>query len=318
MTIGTFDGVHVGHRALVTRGGEIAAQRGVRVEDGGGGVVALVFEPHPKSVLAPGSEPARLTGWETRVRLLQEAGADRVVRLEPTRELLGLDPAAFIERQVLEYGALAIVEGGDFRFGKGRRGDVQMLAELGERLGYSAEVVGPVAVGLCDDTVVPARSTMVRWLIRRGRVRDAAVLLGRSHVLEGVVVRGDRRGRTIGFPTANIGVRDGVLLPADGVYAGVAELEDGRRFGAAVNIGERPTFAGSSRTVEAHLLDVPVRCGEIEGVGEYGWGVRLWLVDWVRDQVRFDGVDRLIGQLSRDCARVRRCVEGAVPAGAVA
>jgi len=188
------------------------------------------------------------------------------------------------------------------------------------------EVVRPVEVVLEDLTVARASSSLVRWLVRHGRARDAAAVLGRPHELRGVVVPGDRRGRTIGFPTANLRTDD--LRPADGVYAAMARLEDGREFAAAVNVGSRPTFAGVEHRVEAHLLMeedggwAPGSDGRswrpVPGLPEYGWGLTLALVGWIRDQVRFDSPERLVEQIGRDLARMARITgtQGRSPARA--
>ena len=305
VTIGNFDGVHAGHRALVFRARALAGPAGR--------VVAMAFDPHPASVLRPESAPARVTAWERRAALLVEAGADVVRRLEPTAELLSMSPESFVEDLVGELGPSWLVEGEDFRFGRARAGDVSTLRALGERMGFGVEVVPTVEVALEDNTVVPASSTVLRWLIERGRVRDAARVLGRAYELEGVVARGERRGREIGFPTINI--ETDALAPADGIYAGTATLPDGRRIGAAVSVGTKPTFGGTARAVEAHLLDAAREGERIAGLEEYGWGVRLALVGWVRDQVRFGSAAALVEQMERDCARVRE-VLGAECAGA--
>jgi riboflavin kinase/FMN adenylyltransferase len=314
LTIGNFDGVHVGHGALLERARRIAGEQSEPTR-----VVALSFDPHPQSVLAPEDTPARLTTFDRRVDLLRSLGADEVERLDPTGGILDLEPEAFVERLVERFSPVAFVEGTDFHFGRKRAGHVDTLQALGGRFGFLTEVVEPVMVPLDDHTLVRASSSIIRWLIGHGRVREAGRLLGRPHELSGTVERGDRRGRTIGFPTANIVVEN--LLPSDGVYAGSAELDDGRVFVAAVNIGQRPTFRSGERLVEAHLLDVPMNgsgrvggAGDvardegargIDGLPEYGWPVRLRLLNWVREQVAFESVQALVGQLSRDCSRVR-------------
>ncbi len=298
VTIGNFDAVHLGHAALIRRARECVGPDGR--------VLVLSFDPHPASVLRPGHAPPRLTTFPRRTELLTALSADEVLPLTPTPELLALSPAAFLERVIHDHNATVFVEGRDFRFGAGRSGDVATLCAQAQRLGASAEIVDPVRVALTDQSVCVASSTMVRWLLERGRVRDAAAVLGRPPELSGAVVRGDRRGRTIGFPTANID--PDTALPGDGVYAAMATLDDGRRFPAAVNIGSRPTFDGVDRRAEAHLLDVP-GAGEpwapIPGLDEYDWSVRLELLAWVRDQIRFDSVEQLCDQLMRDCQRVR-------------
>lgn len=305
VTVGNFDGVHLGHAALLARARAVA--------DGcGGRVVALSFDPHPIAALRPGAEPARLTSFARREALLQRAGADEVVRLSPTSDLLGQSPEEFVLGLLSRYSAVAMVEGEDFRFGRARVGDVDALRHLGERHGFGVEVVPPVEATLTDHTVVVASSSVTRWLLSRGRVRDAAAVLGRAYELEGEVERGDRRGRRIGYPTANL--RCECVLPGDGVYAGRAVLQDGRCFGAALSVGTKPTFDGRSRAMEVYLLDAPMRedgSGAIEGLDEYGWRMRVTFEGWVREQVRFESVETLVEQMGRDCARVRWMVDGA-------
>lgn len=310
--MGNFDGVHLGHAALLQRAREVA--------DGCGGcVVALSFDPHPITALRPGAEPARLTAFAQREGLLKRAGADEVVRLSPTPELLGQSPEEFVLGLLSRYSAVAMVEGEDFRFGRARVGDIDTLLSLGERHGFGVEVVAPVEATLTDHTVVVASSSLTRWLLSQGRVRDAASVLGRAYELEGEVERGDRRGRRIGYPTANM--RCECVLPGDGVYAGRAVLEDGRCFAAALSVGTKPTFEGLARAMEVYLLDAPVcedGSGAIEGLDEYGWRMRVTFEGWVREQVRFESVEALVEQMGRDCARVRWMVEASGVDGAAA
>jgi riboflavin kinase/FMN adenylyltransferase len=304
VTVGNFDGVHAGHAAILRRARELAAER-----NASGGVVALAFDPHPATRLAPDRAPARLTTFEERAELLRRAGADRVERLEPTDELLGLSPEAFVESVVARHNPRAFIEGADFRFGRARAGTADTLRELGLARGFDVEVVPAVAAALCDHTVVTASSTMTRWLLERGRVRDAWNVLGRPHRLAGVVVRGDRRGRELGFPTANVDTQN--MLPADGVYAAVARMPGGSSLPAAVSIGTKPQFGGVGRTAEAFILDAAPAPGQphLLGLPEYGWPLVLELVGWVREQLRFDSVERLVEQMGRDCERVRRTVD---------
>lgn len=305
LSIGNFDGVHAGHTALLER-----ARRVAEAGEGPCRVVALAFDPHPTSVLRPERAPERLTTFARRRRLLLEAGADEVVRIEPTRELLATDAEDFAASLVERYAPVAFVEGEDFRFGRGRAGDVETLRRLGGRHGFGVETVEAAEVCLMDHHVVRASSTIIRWLVGEGRVLDAWRVLGRPHLLSGEVVAGDRRGRELGVPTANLRVEQ--LPPADGVYAGLARLEDGRSLAAAVSVGTKPQFhSGVERAVEAHLLDAP-RAGEcIEGLEEYGWRLELELLGWVRDQARFARVEDLVEQMHRDCLRVREEVETA-------
>lgn len=301
VTVGAFDAVHLGHRALLDHARTEASKRDARV-------VALSFDPHPLAALRPGAEPARLTRWDDRVRLLQGAGADEVVRLEPTSEFLALPPEAFIRRVVEDHNAVAWIEGGDFRFGKGRAGDVGLLATEATRLGFDFELIEQIDAELHDQSVVRVSSSMIRWLLARGRVADAAKLLGRPHALSGTAVRGHRRGRTIGFPTANMDLgADAPLVPAEGVYAGSATLPDGRAFPAAISVGTNPTFKSASgpnaRTVEPHLIGCPAEGDAIAGLPEYGWDLAITFEHWIRDTVRFGGVEQLIAQLERDVER---------------
>lgn len=297
ITIGNFDGVHVGHAALVRRAREMAgAHRGARV-------VAMTFDPHPLSRLRPESCPARLTTFERKSALLREAGADEVVRLRPDEATLGLTPEGFIDRVLKDRAPVAFVEGPTFRFGHDRAGDVRRLRELGERAGFAVEVLAPVEVTLTDCTVAPATSSLARWLIEQGRVGDGGAVLGRPYAIDGVVERGDRVGRDMGLPTAN--VVSECLTPGDGVYAGWADVPDGRRLAAAISVGSKPTFGERERAVEALLLDGSGRPASLAGVPEYGWAITLGFNGWIRDQVRFPSVPALVEQIGRDCRRVR-------------
>jgi riboflavin kinase/FMN adenylyltransferase len=177
-----------------------------------------------------------------------------------------------------------------------------MLAAMGRSLGFTVDVVPQVAVSLTDHQLVPARSTIVRWLLSNGRARDAAIVMSRPYELSGTVVRGDRRGRTIGFPTANLDTP--TMIPADGVYAALASLPDGRTLSAAVSIGTKPTFGTHGRAVEAFLLQPDSKTwSPISGLPEYGWTLRLQLLGWVREQVRFASLPALLDQMERDCQR---------------
>jgi len=305
LTIGSFDGVHIGHAALVERARQ-------RVGDDGR-VVVLCFDPHPLSRLRPEACPARLSTFEQRRRWLRKLDASQVVRLEPADELLGQSPEAFIRGMVELHEPSVIVEGRDFRFGRARAGDIGTLGELGDRLGFETDVVEGVEAVLTDHTIVEASSSIVRWLIVHGRVGDAARVLGREYEMAGTVVPGDRRGREIGYPTANLD--SACAAPAEGVYAGTAEIGKGNEPGtrrevpAAISVGTKPQFQGTGAgvVVEAHLLaeDEPAA---IPAVDEYGWPVRLRFLAFLRDQVAFPSVDALLGQMARDCARTRRVV----------
>lgn len=293
LTIGNFDAVHIGHAALVARARELVGPSGR--------VVALVFDPHPLTRLRPEAAPPRLSTFDQRSARLHALGADTIERLDPDCGVLSLSPEQFVANLVEKYTPAAIVEGEDFHFGKARAGNVRTLAALGRVHGFACDVVPPVEVALTDATIVRASSSIVRWLVAHARVRDAALVLGRPYEVEGVVIRGDRRGRLIGCPTANLHTEQ--LLPADGVYAGVATLPDGRTLPAAVNVGTRPTFDGVGRRLEAHLLHAPAKAECVEGLPEYGWRLRVEITRFVRDDLRFDSVEDLCAQMRRDLAR---------------
>lgn len=305
VTIGVFDGVHLGHRSLIERARSLADSPpgGVQEQGNDARVIALAFDPSPRAVLSPERAPPRLTGFEQRADLLLEAGADEVLRLEPTPELLGLSPAQFVDDVLMPLRPIAVVEGPDFCFGAKRAGDVNTLAELGRPRGFAVHVLPPAEVSLHDQSVVAASSSITRWLLSHGRVADATRVLGRPYALRGRVEQGDQRGRTIGFPTANLTFD--TMPPGDGVYACIATLDDGREMPCAVNIGERPTFGGVQRRVEAHVIGYE-RPGDRP---EYGWELTLAFVSRLRDQVRFGGVDQLTSQLRRDVARAREILE---------
>jgi riboflavin kinase/FMN adenylyltransferase len=290
VAIGNFDGVHLGHRALLAEARRVACASG-------GQTVALTFDPHPARFLAPSLAPPMLVPLGRRIELLREAGAD-VVLVEPfTADFAGLSAEAFVE-QVLakDIGARHVVVGADFSFGQSRRGNVTLLAGLAERLGMGVSIVPQVtASGLV------CSSTKIREFVLEGRVEGASLLLGRPFEIDGTVVAGDGRGRTLGIPTANL-LPEGEILPKPGVYAGRAcHLDRGRQwFAAAVSIGTNLTFADKGDpklTVEAHLLDFS---GDL-----YGAQLRLAFVARLREQHRYAKVDELIAEIQRDIARTR-------------
>ncbi len=306
LTIGNFDGVHAGHIALLERARAIADAHADRPR-----VVALAFSPHPLSVLAPGREPATLTTFATRERLLLAEGADAVMRLDPTSGLLERTAEEFVETLVRDFAPVAIVEGADFHFGKARRGNIDTLRALGERHAFSVEVVPPVTVRIADSREVPASSTLARWMITHGRVADADAVLTRPYFITGEVVRGARRGRELGVPTANISTP--CLPPGEGVYAGRATLPDGSVFPAAVSVGTNPTFGEHQLSVEAHILDW---AGFPDESHEYGWPIELSFDAWLRDQLRFESIDSLKDQMWRDIDRARAITTPLIHSGA--
>lgn len=289
ITIGHFDGVHLGHRALAAAARDAAGRAGR--------VIVLAFEPHPLRLLRPDQAPPSLSTLDQRRAWLEEAGADEVVVLEPAPELLGRSPESFLKWLAAEHRPDFIVEGPDFRFGRERSGSVETLSAHEARFGYRTIVVEEAQAALANQMMVPVRSTLVRWLVARGRVRDAARLLGRPYELCGTVVPGERRGRQLDVPTANLDAGP-MLLPADGVYTGQALVPGGEAYPAAISVGSKPTFGPGPRVCEAHLI------GWAGALEEYGWSMRLRFGQWLRDQISYDGPPRLIAQLRRDIERV--------------
>lgn len=251
----------------------------------------LTFHPHPRLVLKRQAEPLYLTSLEERLERLRDSGVDFVAPLTFTSTLAQVSAEDFVDALVDEVKLRHVVVGPGFALGRGREGNAARLGELGATRGFTVETVQP----LVEDGQVVS-STAIRSALLEGRVADAAGLLGRPFTLGGPVVQGDQRGRTIGFPTANIGIGPDRLLPANGVYATYAHLGDARHL-AATNIGERPTFGVNAKTVEAHLLDFDRDI--------YGQEVRLEFVERLRPEQRFAGIDALREQISRDVERAR-------------
>ena len=297
LMIGNFDGVHRGHLALLERSRKCA---------GGGEVTVVTFEPHPSVILRPEKRVECLVPSETRRRLLRAAGADTVIELPSTRELLDLSAAEFVDLVRKECAFDVMVEGADFRFGRHRAAGVSDLIELGGTRDFSVEVVDDVDVELEDRTMVPVRSTLIRWLLRHGRVVDAERALGRPHRVGGTVVKGDQRGRTLGYPTANLD-HGSCLLPGDGIYSGVAGLPDGTRVASAISVGTKPTFGGTQRVCEAHLLDLEAP------LDDYGWMIELDFKRFLHEQLTFESVEPLLQRMSRDCDLVRHHARESLP-----
>jgi riboflavin kinase/FMN adenylyltransferase len=290
VTVGNFDGVHLGHQALVA-----ATRR--QANQASGPAVVVTFDPPPHRVLHPDSGPPRppLTTLEHRAELLKKAGADHVIILRTGPALLALSPEAFFEDiLVRQLGAKAVVEGYDFRFGRGRSGTTETLRTLCSESGLAFEEVPPLHYG--GDVVSSSR---VRAAIVDGNVALATELLARPYRIEGRVVEGARRGRTIGFPTANLADIP-TVLPGEGVYAVRAGVA-GMIVSGAANIGPNPTFGDQARKVEVHLIDYS---GDL-----YGWSLSVDLVAQLRQTRPFAGVDELTAQLKLDIEEARRILE---------
>ena len=288
LTIGNFDGVHLGHQKILSAARRLAAQARAPV-------VVMTFDPPPDLVLRPADEPQRITPPEMKTELLFEAGADWVVTVASNTELLGMSPEEFVERVVVRsFAPRQIVEGRGFSFGRGRTGNVETLSRTGPSAGFGVHVVEPVSVTLANG---PQRvsSTLIRRLVGAGRVEDARRCLGRCFALCGPVIRGQGRGKDLAYPTANVDPGQQVI-PGDGVYAGSARAS-GREYSAAISVGAKPTFGGVRRDVEAFLLDA-------EG-DYYDVGITLRFERRLRGQQAFGSARALKRQIEKDVQRVR-------------
>ena len=306
VTIGVFDGVHRGHQVII--GAAVSRARALGLPS-----VVLTFDPHPSEVVRPGSHPPLLSGQHLKAQLLQGLGVDVMCVLPFTLEFSRLAPDDFVHAVLVErLHARVVLVGENFRYGQRAAGDVAALTAAGRRFGFSVE-----GVPLQGSEETTWSSTYVRSCVDAGDVEGAAAALGRDHRIDGVVVRGDQRGRELGYPTANLQPLAHSAVPADGVYAGrlirgtgaggaagssVVELP------AAISIGTNPTFAGRERRVEAYVLDAPA------GLDLYGEQVGLSFAARLRETVRFDGIEPLLVQMATDVQRTRE-VLGAHPAG---
>ncbi len=289
ITIGVFDGVHRGHQHLIDQLVRNARKSAGRLA----GVVT--FREHPGAVLRPDFEPSYITTLEERLDLLKQLGADFVIPITFDEELAKLRVRPFIQSLQKHLNMRGMVVGPDFAMGHNREGDVKALPVLGRELGFTVEVIDLL---LREGKAV--RSTAIRQSLAQGDVVHAAELLGRSYAHTGRVVRGEQRGKTLGFPTANLDVAPGMAVPGNGIYATVAHVGEDAHM-AATSIGTRPTFDGVDRTVEAFLLDFD---GDL-----YDRKVRLEFVQRLRDELKFDSVDALIVQMRKDVEQTRAILE---------
>lgn len=291
VTIGAYDGVHLGHRALLSRVRAMATELGCAS-------AVVTFDRHPASVVRPESAPRLLTDLEQRIELLEGAGVDHAVVVRFDEERSRESAEDFVEEVLVGcLRARAVVVGHDFHFGHRRRGNVVLLQEMGQRLGF--DVLGvSLHPGGPDGAAVS--STRIRQLLLAGRAEEAAALLGRPYEVRGVVVKGDGRGRQLGYPTANIEVPPEILVPGDGIYAGWYHRPTGEKLLSAISVGRRPTFHPDSTepVLEAYLLDFE---GDL-----YGEKAKVRFTSWLRAEERFDSVDALIAQIGDDAEAVRR------------
>lgn len=285
VTIGVLDGVHVGHRELLSR------------LDNSMTPTVLTFEPHPVEVLRPGTPPRLITTIDERVALFEDVGIGTVGVLD-LREIRGLAPEEFVDGVLLDKLSTGhLVVGEDFRFGRDRSGDVGLLQRLGAGLGFDVETIDLVAVG---DS--PVSSSRIRGLIESGDVAGAAELLGSRFTMTNQVIDGDKRGRAIGYPTANLRPPDRKVVPATGIYACFALLE-GSRHDAAVSVGVRPTFGGGELLVEVFILDFDRDI--------YGKDLTVEFVEYTRPELKFEGVEELVARMEQDVAEVRAILASA-------
>ncbi|WP_035794054.1 bifunctional riboflavin kinase/FAD synthetase [Kitasatospora mediocidica] len=290
VTIGSFDGVHLGHQLIISR----AVQRARELD---AKAVLVTFDPHPSEVVRPGSHPPLLAPQPRRAELVATLGVDAVLVLPFTLAFSQESPQFFVQQVLVDaLRARLVIEGPNFRFGHKAAGDVALLAELGRQADFEVEVVdlqvrGEVGGG------EPFSSSLARRLVAAGDVSGAAEVLGRPHQVEGVVVRGAQRGRELGFPTANVDTVPHSAVPADGVYAGWLTA-DGERMPAAISVGTNPTFDGTARTVEAYAIDRV-------GLDLYGMHVAVDFLAYLRGMEKFDSIEALLDRMAVDVKQAR-------------
>jgi riboflavin kinase/FMN adenylyltransferase len=296
VTIGSYDGVHRGHQLIIGRTVEEARRLGVPA-------VVVTFDPHPVEVVRPGSHPPLLAPHHRRAELMAGLGVDAVLVLPFTKEFSQLSPAEFVVKVLVDkLHARAVVEGPSFRFGHKAAGTVETLAELGRTYDYEVRVVDLFERGEAGGGE-PFSSTLTRRLVAEGDVRGAAEVLGRPHRVEGVVVRGARRGHDLGFPTANVETLPHTAIPADGVYAGWLTVH-GEVMPAAISVGTNPQFDGVDRTVEAYAIDRT-------GLDLYGADAAVDFLAYLRGQETFPDLDALLARMREDVDRCRELLAAA-------
>ncbi|MDZ7373145.1 MAG: bifunctional riboflavin kinase/FAD synthetase [candidate division KSB1 bacterium] len=293
VSVGTFDGVHLGHQQLIRRLKELARELGAKA-------TLITFEPHPQLVLSSPNRPSikLLTPLAEKRELIAELGADRLVVVDFTPEFAAIPPAQFVEEVLVRRARCrGVVAGADHSFGHGREGSLATLRALGERFGFKVVEVPEVLI----DGEEVSSTAIRRMLLREGDVSKAARFLGRLYEVRGTVGRGEGRGRSLGFPTANVVLETPhKLLPRDGIYAGFAVVR-GRQLPAAINVGVRPTFNGSHRVVEAHIVS---EVGDL-----YGTPIRVLFVERIRDEVAFPSVGELVAQMEDDVRKTLRILQ---------
>lgn len=293
VSVGAYDGIHLGHRKVLTQVTEIANERGL-----GSGV--MTFDPHPASVLRPENAPLLLTDKQQRIELFADIGIDYLYLWHFDKVQAETTDREFVEELLVRrMNAKLIVVGNNFHFGSSRSGNVDKLREFGDEMGF--EVIG-LDLLTEEDALEPVSSTAIRRALAGGDIASANAMLGRRFEVRGEVIQGDQRGRTIGFPTANIAFAPDRAWPAKGVYAGWAAMPDGSVSPAAINIGMRPTFHRHAEQplLEAHLIDFE---GDL-----YGQELRVEFVSFLRSERRFAGIDEIAEQLKKDVEAARKAL----------
>lgn len=289
VAVGNFDGVHLGHRSVIGEAGRIARDQGIPW-------AVLSFEPHPRSLFTPDIEPFRLTPFRIKARHIEELGVDALIVLHFNKEFASLSADDFVKTVLIDgLNARHVVSGYDFVFGHKRAGNCELLLHKGKEEGFDFTCVSAV-----DDGETIYSSTRVRKCLQSGDPKGAAALLGRPFEIEGRVEHGDERGRTIGFPTANLHLGE-YVRPAHGVYAVRAGIDEGTAttwIDGVANFGNRPTFDKKDAIFEAHLFDFD---GDL-----YGRHLRIQLIDFIRDEKKFDGLDELKAQIALDGENARK------------
>jgi riboflavin kinase/FMN adenylyltransferase len=294
VTIGAYDGVHLGHQAVIAE-----VQR--RAAETGASSTVVTFDRHPAAVVRPASAPRLLTDLDQKLELLEATGVERclVISFDEARSH---EPAEDFVQEVLvdALGARLVIVGEDFHFGYQRKGDVGLLRTMGADHGFEVEGIELITPPGAEER---ASSTAIRHALVEGDLDRARSMLGRDHEVRGIVAHGDERGRELGFPTANVSVPGEILLPADGIYAGRFERADGSVWPAALSLGRRPTFYAEAHAslLEAHLLDFD---GDL-----YDEAVRVRFVRFLRGEVKFNSVDELVDQIARDCDAARSVLD---------
>jgi riboflavin kinase / FMN adenylyltransferase len=307
LTIGVFDGVHRGHAELIAHAVKSGRERGVPT-------VLMTFDPHPMEVVYPGSHPAQLTTLTRRAELVEQLGIDVFLVMPFTADFMKLTPDRYVHELLVErLHVVEVVVGENFTFGKKAAGNVAFLRKAGEMFGFAVESLSLVTEQHRTESVTFS-STYIRSCVDAGDVVAAAEALGRPHRVEGVVVRGEGRGRGLGFPTANVAPPMHSAIPADGVYAAwftvlghgpvVGSVTPGERYQAAVSVGTNPTFSGRTRTVEAFVLDTSADL--------YGQHVAVDFVARIRGQEKFADIDALVKAMDRDTTRARAILRDSV------